>query len=198
MFKTKWKFITAASLLFILISGNLTYAAENFFWSDAEPTPSCYTTRESDSSDIGLVVDGKRVKQDIPTCAEAKKNRVLVLVNGKYLQTIFGSGAEPFIENGRTMIPLRALADGFGFEVTWKPSEQKIVLEKGSQTIILHIGQSEMQVDGKKVALENAVPMIKNGVTFLPVRQLAEVLGVKVSWDNKTRIATFSDNNDIP
>ncbi|MGG3283240.1 copper amine oxidase N-terminal domain-containing protein [Paenibacillus solani] len=197
MFRTKWKFITAASLLFILISGNLTYAAENFFWSDTEPTPSCYTSREGDSSNIGLVVDGKREQQDIPTCAEAKKNRVLVLVNGKYLQTIFGSGAEPFIENGRTMIPLRALADGFGFEVTWKPSEQKIVLEKGNQTIILFIGQSEMQVDGKKVALENAVPMIKNGVTFLPVRQLAEVLGVKVNWDNKTRTATFSDNNDI-
>lgn len=197
MFKTKWKLFTATSLLFILIGGNPTYAAENFFWSDTEPTPSCYTTREGDSKDMGVVVDGKKVKQDIPTCAEAKKNRVLVLVNGKYLQTIEGSGAEPFIENGRTMIPLKALADGFGFEVTWKPSEQKIVLEKGSQTIILFIGQSEMQVDGKKVTLENAVPMIKNGVTFLPVRQLAEVLGVKVNWDNNTRIAKFSDNNDI-
>lgn len=49
-----------------------------------------------------------------------------------------------------------------------------------------------MWVDGKKVNLEDAVPTVKNGVTFLPVRQLAEVLGVKVDWNNATRTATFT------
>ncbi|BBI33424.1 stalk domain-containing protein [Cohnella abietis] len=197
MIKTKLKYITL-SLLLLLLIGNTAYAAERaFFWSDVEPIPSCYTSRDGDSTEMGVVIDGKKVKLDIPTCKEAMKNRVLVLVNGKYLQTVFGSGAEPFIENSRTMIPLRALGDGFGFEVSWEQSEQKITLKKDDKSIILHIGKSEMLVDDKKVNLEDAVPRIKNSVTFLPVRQLAEILGVKVDWNGKTRTATFTDKDDI-
>jgi Copper amine oxidase N-terminal domain len=193
MLKTKLKYMTLG-LLFILLVGNIAYAEERiFFWSDAEPMPSCYTSRDGKPKEMGMVIDGKRVKLDIPSCEEAKKNRVLVRVNGKYLQTVFGTGADPFIENGRTMIPLKALADAFGFEVNWEQSEQKITLKKDNKIIVMYIGKSDMLVDGKKVLLEEAVPMIKNKLTFLPVRQLAEILGVKVDWDGKTRTATFTN-----
>ncbi|GIP39038.1 hypothetical protein J31TS4_23180 [Paenibacillus sp. J31TS4] len=117
---------------------------------------------------------------------------VLVHVNGKYLHTVFGTGAEPFIENGRTMIPLRALADAFGLEVSWEQSEQKVTLKTNDKTIVLSIGKSEMLVNGERFYLEEAVPMIKNDLTFLPVRQLAELLGVKVEWDGDSRTAAFT------
>ena len=55
----------------------------------------------------------------------------------------------------------------------------------------MHVGKSEMWVDGKKVDLEDAVLTVKNGVIFLPVRQLAEILGVQVDWNSTTRTATF-------
>jgi len=191
--KTRWKFISVLSLLIVLLTGKVTYASENFFWSDVEPLPSCYTNRDGESTKMGIVIDGKKVSLDLPTCEEAKRTRVLVLVNGKYLQTIAGTGAEPFTDNGRIMIPLRALADGFGFEVAWEQKEEKITLKKDSHSIILHIGKLEMLVDGKKVVLAEAAPMVKNSVTFLPVREIVELLGVKVDWDGKTRTATFTN-----
>ncbi|GAA0387474.1 hypothetical protein GCM10008933_18040 [Paenibacillus motobuensis] len=190
---SKLKLSTMFCLLVVLLIGNMVYAnnsADNFFWSDTAPTLSC---RDGGINEGGVVIDGKKVKVELPTCEKAKKDRVLVLVNGQYLNTIFGSGADPFIENGRTMIPLRALADAFGFEVKWDQNEEKITLTKENMNIIMYIGKSEMSVDGKTVNFEKAVPMIKNSVTFLPVSQLAEILGAKVEWDSATRTATFSD-----
>lgn len=189
----KWNFIAIISLLTILLNTPSIYAAEDFFWSDSKPMPSCTTSTDKKPSKRGIIKDGKRIEIDLPSCEEAKKNLVLVKVNDKYLQTYFGSGAEPFIDKGSTMIPLRAIADAFGFEVQWDKKEEKITLTKDSMTILMYIGKSEMQVDGKAVNLEAAVPMIKNNVTFLPVRELAEILDIKVEWDKSTRTATFSE-----
>ncbi|WP_230875839.1 copper amine oxidase N-terminal domain-containing protein [Paenibacillus campinasensis] len=183
----------AICMLFALLLSTAAHAAEVFFWSEAEPRPSCTNnTRDGSTGNIGLIIDGEKKELDLPTCTEAINNRVLVLVDGNYLHTVAGTGAEPFIENGRTMIPLRALADAFDFEVEWKQSEAKITLKKEDTVIIMHIGQPEMFVNGKAVKLENAVPMIKNNVTFLPVRQLAEILSINVKWDHKTRTAVFA------
>ncbi|WP_159882364.1 stalk domain-containing protein [Paenibacillus puerhi] len=194
LLKAKWRYVTFG-LLLVMLAGNHVYAAEaerTFFWSDAVPIPDCYTSRDGEPKELGVEKDGKKVIVELPSCEEAKKTHVSVRVDGKYLHAYSLSGAEPYIENGRTMIPLRALADGFGFEVAWEPTEQKITLKKDTRSIMMYIGKSEMLVDGKEVKLEEAVPMIKNDLTFLPVRQLAEILGVQVDWDESTRTATFT------
>lgn len=201
LLQTKWKLATMFSLLVALLIGNTAYAEnrdDNFFWSDVVPTPSCTDNSSRDgesgkSKEVGVVVDGKKVVLELPDCKEAKKNQVIVMVNGLYLHTAFGSGAEPYSEDGRTMIPLKALADAFGFEVGWEQSEQKITLKNDDKSIILFIGKSEMLVDGEKVVLEKATPTVKNNVTFLPVRPLAEILGVQVNWDATTRTAAFAN-----
>ena len=181
MFRTRLKYMTL-SLLCLLFIGNTAYAAEteDFFWSDTVPVPAYAESRDGTHGETGFVIDGERIDMELPTYEEAIKNRVLVLVDGKYLHTVAGTGAEPFIENGRTMIPLRAIADTFGFEVDWEQSEEKITLAKGDKTIILHIGEPEILVNGETVYFEDAVPMIKNSRTFLPVSKLAEILGIQV------------------
>ncbi|MEK8131102.1 stalk domain-containing protein [Paenibacillus filicis] len=190
LFQSKWKY-SALSLLFALaVGGNTAYAEKDFFWSEAVPLPSC-SSNTNGTSNMGVVRDGKKIVLELPTCEEARKNQVLVMVNGQYLQVHFGVEGWPFIENGRTMVPLRALADAFAFEVDWEASEQKITLTREGKSIVMQIGKAEMQVDGKKVQLEEAVPLIKGGVTFLPVRQIAEILGIEVEWDGETRTAKF-------
>lgn len=37
--------------------------------------------------------------------------------------------AEPFIENGRTMVPVRAAAEAFGFKVTAVPTQSGAVTD---------------------------------------------------------------------
>lgn len=45
-----------------------------------------------------------------------------------------------------------------------------------------------VEIDGQKVALQNA-PVNYEGNTYLPVRELAGVIGLAVDWDNDTRTA---------
>ncbi len=201
MISTKFKYIFISFFCLTFIIGSTVFATENtertedFFWSDVVPVPS-YATKNEDgtSRKMGIINEkGERIELELPTYEEAIKNQVLVLVNGKYLHTVAGTGVEPFIEEGRTMVPLRAVADAFGFGVEWAQDEQKITLTKDDQTIILHIGESEILINDKTDYFEDAVPMIKNYRTFLPVRKLAEILGIKVEWNNDTRTATFSE-----
>ncbi|MDQ0176464.1 copper amine oxidase N-terminal domain-containing protein [Bacillus chungangensis] len=195
MLQRKLKYIALSFLFALVISGKTANAAEDFFfWSDVVPVPSCYNSPDGSPKEMGVIKDGKKIIIDALPCEEAIKNRVLVFVNGKYLHTYVDThGADPFIENGRTMIPLRAIADVFGFDVKWDEKEGKITLTKDGKIIILHIGKPEILVDGKTVSFEGAVPMVKNGYTFLPVRQLAEILEIKVNWDGDKRLATFTD-----
>jgi len=48
-------------------------------------------------------------------------------------------------------------------------------------------------VNGKGVNGPNK-PVVKNGTTFLPMRDIANVLGAGLSWDNKTQTATIKLN----
>ncbi|MEJ8544504.1 copper amine oxidase N-terminal domain-containing protein [Brevibacillus borstelensis] len=193
MFQAKWKCMTILSLLVVLLSGNKTYAARDFFWSDVVPIPSCSKSRDGSLKELMIKKeDGTTITEELPSCEEAMKTRVLVRVNGKYLHAVAGTGGEPYIDNGRTMVPLRAIADVFGFEVGWEESEGKITLKKEGKNIVMHIGKSEMLVDGEKVIFEDAVPTRKKNLTFLPVKQLADVLGIKVEWDGEKRLATFT------
>lgn len=194
--------VSSAALLFAFLSALLAgtspvYGAEperTYFWSDAVPTPSCYASRDGGTREIGFSVDGKRVAESLPACDEAVKQQVVVQVDGKYLHTVYGSGSEPFIENGRTMIPLKALADAFGFEVEWEQREQRITLTRDDVQTILTIGSSELRVNGQSRTFADAVPAIRNDTTFLPVRPLAEILGANVHWDPATRTAVFRDD----
>lgn len=176
-------------LFFSLLIGTHAYATEGYFWSHSEPMLSCAT---HENADVGVIVDGKKIKLDTPTCEEARKTQVKVQVDGKYLHAVLLEGVEPFIENGRTLIPLRVIADVFDFDVEWTQSEAKISLTKDEMNMIMHIGEEEMLVNDETVNIDGAAPLIRDNVTFLPVRQLAEVLGIQVEWDSETRTATFN------
>lgn len=194
--------LSVLALLCMLVFGTTVNAeVKTYFWSESVPMPSCYSSSEragsegEDSSTGGRLSiktgDGEVIEQTFPTCEEAKKSRVLVIVDGLYLQVRGFDEPWPYIENGRTMVPMRAIADAFKFKVDWEASNQKITLTREGTVIVMHIGKSEMLVNGEKVLLEGTTPAIKKGVTFLPIGQLAKTLGIEVEWDAKTRTATF-------
>ncbi|MCL2566166.1 MAG: copper amine oxidase N-terminal domain-containing protein [Defluviitaleaceae bacterium] len=118
-------------------------------------------------------------------------NEVLIFVDGNYLHTK-NMVTAPFIENGRAMVPFRALAEAFEFGVNWAESEQRITLTRGAFTIIMYIGSPFIYVNGEELLFYDAMPMIRSGRTFLPIRRLAEVLEIDVEWDDGTRTAVFT------
>lgn len=90
----------------------------------------------------------------------------------------------PFVHEGRTVVPVRFLAESLGAKVSWNEEKQEVSIEKGSDTVNLAIGSKQIEVNG--VVSELDVPaMTAYDRTFLPLRAIAEALGQKVSWDDR-------------
>lgn len=94
-----------------------------------------------------------------------------------------------YIENDRTMVPLRFISEAFGAYVTYDDGE--IHIQSTGCDIIMNIGENEFTVNGSVVSMDTA-PVIKDDVTFVPLRYAAEALGKEVAWDD-VGLVTVSD-----
>lgn len=91
----------------------------------------------------------------------------------------------PFVESGRTYVPLRAISENLGATVGWEPTTQTVTINNDTTTVVCKIGSSTAKVNNEPVTLD-AAPKIKLGTTYVPLRFTADCLGAKISYDQKT------------
>lgn len=100
-------------------------------------------------------------------------------------------------ENGYTMLPVRAVAKALGISenaVLWDQPTRTVTIMHGQRIISMTLGQKYVTVNGSALPASSAVE-IKDGRTFLPMRDLATALGVTdITWDSATRTATLNGN----
>jgi len=106
----------------------------------------------------------------------------------------------PIILEGRTLLPIRWVAEPLGAEVGWDGVEKKVTVTLKDTKIELWIGKSIARVNGVDTPIDpdnpKVVPIIKDGRTMLPVRFVAENLGCKVDWDQDTKTVTITYPKD--
>lgn len=117
----------------------------------------------------------------VPALAQAE-TAVRLVVDGVEVQT----DVAPVLENDRTLVPIRAVTEALGFEVEWDQETRTATLTKGETTIQLTVGSPEAVVNGEKVALDVA-PFIVSDRMMVPVRFVAEEIGLLVDWEQETR-----------
>jgi hypothetical protein len=96
----------------------------------------------------------------------------------------------PYLKyNMHTMIPFRLVAESFGATVGWEQSTRKVSYDFRSVHIDLWIDQLKAVItyaDGRTETKNMpAEPELKNGRTMIPLRFVAESMGMKVGWDAK-------------
>lgn len=104
-------------------------------------------------------------------------------------------------QDGRTLVPVRTVAEALGATVVWVPENRQVLLLRGEQTIVLTLGSASAAVDGVTLDLPGGVPagVVKwegKESTMVPLRFVSEQLGAQVEWDNDTftaHIATVQD-----
>ncbi|MGM9550884.1 MAG: carbohydrate-binding domain-containing protein [Clostridia bacterium] len=89
------------------------------------------------------------------------------------------------VENGSTMIPMRAIFEAFGMDVVWNDTEKTVTATKDNDTVQLTIGKNVIEVNGEEIEIPVA-PYIDGGYTLVPVRAVSEGLNAKVSWNGYT------------
>jgi len=121
----------------------------------------------------------------------------MMSVNGVYQEIDPGRGTVPVIikEWGRTLLPIRAIVESLGGEISWDGTQRKVAISFKGDLIELWIDNPQAKVNGQTKWIDegnyNVKPIIINNRTMLPIRFVAENLGCDVLWDANERKVTI-------
>lgn len=142
---------------------------------------SSYCGEYTQVSNAGANMNPKNIWLNIP---ESSANEISVYVNG----TKVTFDQQPFIQDGRTLVPVRAIFEALGASVEW---DSPFVTAKKGETIVFfgvgsqynHYNKNYMRIyDGWDVPAQ-----IINDRVFVPLRAVSEAFDCEVSWDGNTR-----------
>ncbi|MDK2784787.1 MAG: hypothetical protein PWR11_653 [Bacillota bacterium] len=108
---------------------------------------------------------------------------IKVFVNGNQVNF---PDQQPYIENGRTMVPVRFVAEALGAKVDCS-KDGVVSIDKGDIHIRMKIGESKAAVNGVVKTFDVRSVLTKQYRTMVPLRFVSETLGAAVNWDAKTR-----------
>ena len=120
--------------------------------------------------------------------AELGDAPLLVLVNGR--EPAFD--VPPVVQDDRTLVPLRAIAEAMGADVLWDGAARRISINLGGSTVELTLDSAVATVDGRPVTLDAPARSV-NGRTLVPIRFLAEGLRQAVTWYPQSRMIVVTD-----
>ena len=109
----------------------------------------------------------------------------------------FEMDAAPYISaENKTMVPVRYVANAFGI------SEKDILFSNGTVTILaghrtiqLTIGSDVALLNGAQYKMATPVVLNQDNRTFVPIAEIAKLLGVHYSWNNELKTVTFNNAN---
>lgn len=110
-----------------------------------------------------------------------------VRVNGKYVD----SDTPPYIKNGRTMVPIRAISEALGATVEYDDATRTAKITRGEKVIEITMNEQTAKVNGAATALDAPAENVNSRI-FVPVRFISEGFGLSVKWydDSKSVIIT--------
>lgn len=126
---------------------------------------------------LGLLLGAMLCIFALPSSAEAAEPTVRL--NG---QMISFPDTQPMIMDGRTLVPIRFIAEGLGADVTWSQANRHVSMAFGHQHIIMDIPRQQVAVNGRLVDLD-VWPQIIRARTMVPLRFISETMGLQVDWE---------------
>lgn len=141
-------------------------------------------------------VYGKQVKMDLfyngKHHAYAAKE-VKIEIDGK---AMVPKDMPAVIIDGRTMLPMRQIAQELGCEVNWNEAAKQIYVMRGSDIIVFTVDSKTGYENGKKFTMDVPATIV-NDRTMLPVRALADALHLNIKWDDPNRIVSIQSGDTV-
>lgn len=95
------------------------------------------------------------------------------------------SDVSAYIKDDRTFVPIRFISEKLGYDVTWDENLRMVTISDSKTKIQLVIDSRDIVVNGNQSKMDTA-PTITNDRTFVPLRFVAEYMGLGVDWDANT------------
>lgn len=80
----------------------------------------------------------------------------------------------PVVQNQRTLVPIRVVAEALGAKVDWNNDTQTVTITLNGKVLTMTLGKT---IEGMDVAAQ-----AMNGRTMVPLRYVSEALGAYVMW----------------
>ena len=150
-----------------------------------KPTSSVTPTQELTAT----VKSSETTSPIVETSAPTAKPKKLTVETGNAVKVKVDStdvvfpDAQPFVdENGRTQVPIRAVSEMLDCKVDWDDTSKTATITKENGDVVkVTLGSDVLTVNNKSSQMDTTA-IIKDDRTFIPVRFVAEALGLEVEW----------------
>ncbi len=155
-----------------------------------------YHEEENNEDDVKTIDKVQEEKQ--------KESKVLITIGSEILdkvdngvRTLKAMDTKPYIKGGRTMLPLRYVAEALGYRVAWLSETRTAVIMDIGLRVEIPVDSSFIIVNGVKYTSDVKPEMRKNRI-MLPIANIARALGLKdgkdILWDDVNRQVTLIRN----
>ncbi|MBI9011728.1 MAG: S-layer homology domain-containing protein [Clostridiales bacterium] len=129
-----------------------------------------------------------------PITSFAEGEEITVVIDG---EVVVFPDAQPTIIDGRTLVPISAVAKALGADIVWNGETQKVLLKLEDVIVTLQVDSTLATRNSSELEM-SVPPQIVSGRTLVPLRVISEAFGSRVSWigDTKT-IDIISGNRSI-
>ena len=134
---------------------------------------------------------------------------VIDMKSGTYTLTEDGKTLEksldvkPIIENNRTMLPLRALAEILDAKVIWNEATRTASFTRDGLTALIQIDDNKIVLSNGKTIDLDAKPLNVNGRIYLPLVYVGQVFGLTsgktadgkeddIEWKEESKAVTIN------
>lgn len=112
--------------------------------------------------------------------SESETDELEIYLNNEKLEF---DDVSPVIEDGRTLVPFRKLAESIGVEVDWIAEKEKIIAESEILKFTMTVGSNMAYLNEIEIQMDVS-PKIIEGRTLIPLRRFSETFDVNVDYIN--------------
>lgn len=122
-----------------------------------------------------------------PTSFRSSAAIVSVDINGTSLYQ-----SKDLLKSGVTYVPLRAFVDYIGeFQISWNSLTQTATVKNQSTIITARVGEKYITSNSIRIYSDATNLLFENRI-YVPIRSIAEAMGLTVTWNAYRRLATVS------
>lgn len=149
------------------------------------------TPEPSGSQDGQQAQSGPSTPDDTGTSANELLRQVLMLKIGSHAAVVSGGvtaiypgerQVTAYIEDDRTYVPIRFVAERLGAVVGWENNTRTVTVAKNGHTVRMAIGSLTYTLDGVQRTMDAPAELVSSR-TMVPIRFVTEALGYQVVWD---------------
>ncbi|MCI8521355.1 MAG: leucine-rich repeat protein [Clostridia bacterium] len=157
--------------------------------SDATPTPK--TTLDPKATSTPTVKPQETAEPDVTATPRVTPAPDKLTVKGGDVITVKVNNkpvtfpdAQPFVDgNDRTQVPVRAVSELLNCKVDWQQDIKTAVITKENGDVVkITLDSDIMTLNDREIKMDTTA-ILKDDRTFIPVRFVAEALGLTVDWE---------------